>query len=118
RRTSSGPGIDNVDKLQILQRQRPRRDTTSLKITLPGPTRPAGGAYGAGQKERAMPIESRLAELGVTLPKVAESKGHYVSYKRVGPLLYISGQLCIGADGTIAEAHRGKIGSKITETEG
>ena len=65
-----------------------------------------------------MPIDSRLAELGVTLPKVAESKGHYVSYKRVGPLLYISGQLCIGADGTIAEAHRGKIGSKITETEG
>ncbi len=65
-----------------------------------------------------MSFETRLAELELELPKAYESAGNYVSYKRVGSLLYISGQLCIGADGKIAEQHRGKIGSKITEKDG
>jgi enamine deaminase RidA (YjgF/YER057c/UK114 family) len=65
-----------------------------------------------------MSIESRLAELDIKLPQAAESKGHYISYKIVGPLLFVSGQLCTGPDGKIADEHQGKIGSKITESEG
>lgn len=63
-------------------------------------------------------LENRIRELGCELPQVSESKGNYIPYKIEGKLLYISGQLCVGPDGKIAEKHRGKIGSKITEAEG
>ncbi|EKF18288.1 RidA family protein [Nitratireductor pacificus] len=63
-------------------------------------------------------IEKRLAEMGLSLPLVSESKGNYRSYKIEGSLLFVSGQLCVGPDGAIAEGHKGKIGSKITESEG
>lgn len=33
-------------------------------------------------------------------------------------MLFVSGQLCVGSDGTIAERHRGKVGSKVTATDG
>jgi enamine deaminase RidA (YjgF/YER057c/UK114 family) len=65
-----------------------------------------------------MSIESRISRLGINLPKVVESKGNYVSFRMIGPLLYISGQLCLGADGKVADEHRGQLGSKITETAG
>lgn len=63
-------------------------------------------------------IESSLARLNVDLPYVAESKGNYTSYNITGDLLYVSGQLCVGPDGKIPEAYRGKLGSKITEADG
>lgn len=66
----------------------------------------------------ATSIEARLAELNVKLPDVSESKSKYTSYSITGNLLYISGQLCVGPDGKIPEAYRGKLGSKITEADG
>lgn len=33
-------------------------------------------------------------------------------------MLFVSGQLCVGTDGVIAERHRGKIGSKVTPSDG
>lgn len=65
-----------------------------------------------------MSIESRISELGIDLPQVSVSNENYVSFQVVGTLLYVSGQLCLGADGNIAEKHKGKLGSKITEHDG
>ncbi len=33
-------------------------------------------------------------------------------------MLFVSGQLCVGLDGVIAERHRGKVGSKVTPSDG
>ena len=37
---------------------------------------------------------------------------------RSGNLVYISGQICAGADGTIADAHKGKVGGAVTREAG
>ena len=47
-----------------------------------------------------MTIETKLAEMGITLPSVAPSVGAYISGVRSGNLLFISGQL---------PSHGGKI---------
>lgn len=62
--------------------------------------------------------EPRVVSLNVDLPYVSESKGNYTPYNVIGDLLYVAGQLCVGPDGKIPEAYRGKLGSKITEADG
>ena len=59
-------------------------------------------------------IESRLRDLGITLPSPAAPVANYVPYVLYGSLLVISGQLAVGAAGTIAGEHRGKIGSGVS----
>jgi enamine deaminase RidA (YjgF/YER057c/UK114 family) len=61
-------------------------------------------------------IDHRLAELGVVLPKPAAPVANYVPYVRTSgmagalPQLWVSGQLPLGPDGTLAERHKGKLG--------
>ncbi len=59
----------------------------------------------------------RLAELGIALPKPAAPVANYAPAVRAGgmapgalPQLWISGQLPLGADGQLADAHKGKLG--------
>src|SRR5579871_6793014 len=54
-------------------------------------------------------IEKRLAELSVVLPKPAAPVANYVPFVRTGTLLFVSGQLPLGADGKLAERHTGKL---------
>lgn len=65
-----------------------------------------------------MPVEQRIEELGLKLPTVSEAKGNYIPTKRVGDLLYVSGQLCFGPDGKIPAEYIGKVGSKVTPEAG
>ena len=54
--------------------------------------------------------EEKLAALGYTLPHLPSAGGNYVSAKRNGEVLYLSGVISIGADGVItgtAGADRG-----------
>ena len=44
-------------------------------------------------------FESKLAEMGVTLPEAAAPAANYVPYVQVGDMLYVSGQLPKGDDG-------------------
>jgi enamine deaminase RidA (YjgF/YER057c/UK114 family) len=53
----------------------------------------AGGSGGAGGG--VDPIEARLAELGLTLPAAAVPVAAYVPTRRVGSLLWVSGQIPI-----------------------
>ena len=56
-------------------------------------------------------VESRLAELGLTLPEVTPPLAVYVPAVRSGDLVFTSGQLPMTA-GTMA--HTGKVGDGVT----
>lgn len=57
-------------------------------------------------------IAARLKELGIVLPSPVAPVANYVPSVRLGQILLISGQLPVGADGKIAQAHIGKLGPK------
>jgi enamine deaminase RidA (YjgF/YER057c/UK114 family) len=46
--------------------------------------------------------EQRLAELGIELPSAPPPAAAYVPFKRVGNLLFTSGQVAVGPDGLVA----------------
>lgn len=47
--------------------------------------------------------DERLAELGITLPEPPPPAAAYVPYKRVGTLVFTSGQVAVGPNGLVAE---------------
>src|SRR3712207_3688181 len=63
-------------------------------------------------------IETKLQELGITLPAPAAPVANYVHFVRTGHLVVISGQLCLGLDGKIADAHKGKLGAEVSMEAG
>jgi len=60
-------------------------------------------------------ITDILKKLNIVLPKAPDPVGGYVAYKRVGDLLFISGQLPIDHDGKII---KGKIGKDLKLEDG
>ena len=60
-------------------------------------------------------ILDKLKQLNIVLPNAPDPVGAYVAYKKVGNLLYISGQLPISEDGNII---KGKIGKDLTLEDG
>lgn len=59
-------------------------------------------------------IETKLAELGVTLPDAPSVAGNYVPYVVSGNMVYVSGQISMNADGLI----KGKLGDDFTVDQG
>ena len=62
-----------------------------------------------------MTIENKLKELNIELPNAPDPVGAYVAFKKIGNLLFISGQLPISRDGKII---KGKIGADLNLEEG
>ena len=60
-------------------------------------------------------IEDKLKSLGIVLPTPAAPVANYVPFVVANGFLIISGQLALGADGTLAPAHKGKIGGGVDE---
>ena len=58
-----------------------------------------------------MTPEEKLASMGLTLPEVPKPAANYVSWKRAGDMLYLSGQGPRRNDGTM---HTGKVGRDVT----
>ena len=59
--------------------------------------------------------ESRLKSQGITLPEPAKPVGNYVSYVRVGNLLYLAGH---GPAPTSQWRGKGKVGTDLTTEQG
>lgn len=63
-----------------------------------------------------MSAESRLVELGITLPVQAKPVANYVGAVQTGNLLYVSGHGPLRPDGV--PTARGKVGSDLTVEQG
>jgi enamine deaminase RidA (YjgF/YER057c/UK114 family) len=63
-------------------------------------------------------VKERLDALGLVLPKAAAPVANYVPFIRTGNLVIVSGQICFGADGKLADAHKGKLGAEISPEAG
>ena len=61
-------------------------------------------------------VEKKLTELGIVLPAPAPPVANYVPFVRTGSLLFISGQICVGADGKLVA--KGKLGETVAIEEG
>jgi enamine deaminase RidA (YjgF/YER057c/UK114 family) len=61
-----------------------------------------------------MSAETRLAELKLVLPSLGKPMGNYVPYRRVGPLLFLSGQ---GPRDEAGNLMVGKVGSAVSQEE-
>ena len=61
-------------------------------------------------------IEKKLADLGIVLPTPAAPIANYVGFVRVGALLVVSGQICLGPDGKLVA--KGKLGDTVSLEDG
>ena len=59
-------------------------------------------------------IESRLEELGITLPDAPVPQANYVPFRRSGNQVFISGQVSITSD----DSAKGKVGADLTVEDG
>ena len=56
-------------------------------------------------------ISDNLKKLNIEIPNAPNPVGSYVAYKKIGNLLFISGQLPITSDGKMI---KGKVGNELT----
>mgnify|MGYP001217024621 FL=1 len=62
-----------------------------------------------------MSASENLKKLNIELPKAADPVGAYVAFKKIGKLIFISGQLPIMKDGNLL---KGKIGKDLSLEDG
>ena len=61
-----------------------------------------------------MKIEEKIKKMGIEIPEAAKPVASYVPFRRVGNLIYISGQDC-RINGKLK--YEGKVGRDVTEKE-
>ena len=61
-------------------------------------------------------IEQKLASQGITLHEPPNPVANYVPFVRSANLLFVSGQICLGADGKLIA--KGKLGAGVTIEQG
>ncbi|KAJ9451348.1 Protein TCP17 [Diplonema papillatum] len=63
-----------------------------------------------------MSVQARLTELGIKLHAAPKPGGSFVPFVRTGDLVYVSGQIPKGPDGTLS--HKGLVGRDLSAEEG
>ena len=66
-------------------------------------------------KKNNMNYEQKIKDLNLILPKAADPVGSYLATKKVGNLLYISGQISIDESENLI---KGKLGKELTTDDG
>jgi enamine deaminase RidA (YjgF/YER057c/UK114 family) len=61
-------------------------------------------------------VEQKLAAQGIVLHEPPNPVANYVPFVRTGNLLFVSGQICLGADGKLIA--KGKLGAGVTVEQG
>jgi enamine deaminase RidA (YjgF/YER057c/UK114 family) len=61
-------------------------------------------------------VEQKLAAEGITLAEPRSPIANYVPFVRSGNLLFVSGQVCMNADGKLIA--KGKLGAGVTVEQG
>jgi enamine deaminase RidA (YjgF/YER057c/UK114 family) len=61
-------------------------------------------------------VEQTLSKLGITLPTPTTPIANYVPFVTTGNLLFVSGQLCFGADGKLVA--KGQLGGAVSVEDG
>jgi enamine deaminase RidA (YjgF/YER057c/UK114 family) len=61
-------------------------------------------------------IEQKLAGQGIALHEPPNPVANYVPFVRTGNLLFVSGQVCLGADGKLIA--KGKLGAGVSIEQG
>ncbi len=61
-------------------------------------------------------IEQKLAAEGIVLAQPAAPVANYVGFVRSGNLLFVSGQVCVNAEGKLIA--KGKLGAGVTVEQG
>src|SRR5258707_2292137 len=61
-------------------------------------------------------VEKKLAELGIVLPTPATPVANYIPFVRVGALLFVSGQICLDANGK--PVAKGRLGDGVSVEDG
>lgn len=105
----SKPKIEMTSSKKEAQTVLPRRDLLSAALGL-------GVVVGLSQSEAlfaasAGRVESRLAELGITLPAAPAPLANYVAYVVEGNVAYIAGQIPMNAGELM---HPGKVPTQVT----
>ena len=60
--------------------------------------------------------DGKLKDLGIVLTTPPTPVANYVGFVRTGALLFVSGQICFGADGKLAA--KGKLGDNVSIEDG
>jgi enamine deaminase RidA (YjgF/YER057c/UK114 family) len=74
------------------------------------------GHIKTGTKNMAGTIEQKLASQGIVLNQPAAPVANYVGFVRSGNLLFVSGQVCVNAEGKLIA--KGKLGAGVTTEQG
>jgi enamine deaminase RidA (YjgF/YER057c/UK114 family) len=72
--------------------------------------------HGCQQENVMGQVDSKLQALGIVLPTPPTPVANYVPSVRTGNLLFVSGQVCLGADGKLVA--KGKLGATVSIEDG
>jgi enamine deaminase RidA (YjgF/YER057c/UK114 family) len=61
-------------------------------------------------------VERKLSELGISLPTPASPIANYIPFVRTGALVFVSGQVCLDANGNLVA--KGKLGAGVALDDG
>ncbi len=73
-------------------------------------------SYINGDDQMAGTVEQKLATQGIVLHQPRSPIANYVGFVRTGNLLFVSGQVCLDADGKLIA--KGKLGADVTVEQG